>query len=171
MAKFPVESAQIVALWMECIFYGSYTTRTLVKGRANTLHVAGILLVTFSLCMHVLLYKPNARDPSSRTKRQSAPTPIKWNMVLVALAMFVIASLDVAFGLRHNLDAFVYYTGPGGAATEFSLVSNWVGVMKSADFVAQTTIGDAMLVCSCLSLSSPLNIEATNLTNRSIDVG
>lgn len=67
-------------------------------------------------------------------------------MVFVALAMFTLATLDVVFGLLHNLEAFVYYTGPGGPTAEFGLVSNWVNVMKSVDFVVQTAIGDAMLV-------------------------
>ena len=52
----------------------------------------------------------------------------------------------MAFGLRHNLDAFVFYTGPGGATAEFGDISYWVNVMKSADYVAQTAIGDAILV-------------------------
>ncbi|EIM87037.1 uncharacterized protein STEHIDRAFT_130561 [Stereum hirsutum FP-91666 SS1] len=77
-----------------------------------------------------------------------SPT-IKWNMVLISLAMFIFATLDVAFGLVHNLDAFVYYKGNGGAVAEFSIVSNWVNVMKSADFLAQTSIGDAMLIYRC----------------------
>ncbi len=55
--------------------------------------------------------------------------------------------LLVAFGLRHNLDAFVYDQGlPGGAAQEFSDITYWVNVMKTADYIAQTAIGDAMLV-------------------------
>ena len=72
--------------------------------------------------------------------------PYKYNMIIVALLMFLFATLDVAFGLRHNLDAFIYYTGPGGPKAEFAIISYWVNVMKSADYVAQTFIGDGMLV-------------------------
>lgn len=145
MTNFPIETAQIVALWMECIFYGQYNPFTFPIAATNILRPLGIFLVTFSLCMRILLFMRNLRQSSKGT---IGPSPIKWNMILVALAMFVFASFDVAFGLCHNIDAFVYYTGPGGATAEFSLVSNWVNVMKSADFVAQTTIGDAILVCS-----------------------
>lgn len=60
----------------------------------------------------------------------------------------------MAFGLRHNLDAFVYYTGPGGATAEFGDISYWVNVMKSADYVAQTAIGDAILVLIIFALFS-----------------
>jgi len=63
--------------------------------------------------------------------------------------MFTFATLDVAFGLRHNLDAFVYYTGPGGAKEEFENISYWVNVMKTADYVAQTCVGDAILIYRC----------------------
>lgn len=52
----------------------------------------------------------------------------------------------VAFGLRHNLDAFIFYNGPGGPAAEFKDIRYWVNIMKTVDFVAQTSIGDAILV-------------------------
>lgn len=130
---------------------------------------SGVFLVTFSLCMHILLFKSNGFPSSSAHKKLVSSPPIKWNMVLVALAMFVLATLDVAFGLRHNLDAFVYYTGSGGAIAEFSLVSNWVNVMKSADFLAQTAIGDAMLVRRLFCLL--LFFSFTALAVRSTAVG
>ena len=108
--------------------------------------------------MHILLLRHPRQISSQIAKEPVVSIPIKWNMVLVSLAMFVFATLDVVFGLLHNLDAFVYYTGAGGAVAEFSLVSNWVNVMKSADFDLQTAIGDAMLV-RALSLFN-LNFDA-----------
>ena len=69
------------------------------------------------------------------------------NMFLVvALLLFVFATLDVALLLRHVLDAFIWYQGPGGAIAEFSDISYWVNVMKTVTYVAQTSIGDGMLV-------------------------
>lgn len=102
--------------------------------------------------MRILLFSTCARQAIPMLKDTSDSPPIKWNMVLISLAMFIFATLDVAFGLVHNLDAFVYYKGSGGAVAEFSIVSNWVNVMKSGDFLAQTSIGDAMLVRSSSSL-------------------
>ena len=64
------------------------------------------------------------------------------------------SSETVAFGLRHILDAFVFYKGPGGAATELGNISYWVNVMKAADYVAQTAIGDAILVRGCIVAST-----------------
>ena len=52
----------------------------------------------------------------------------------------------VAFGLKHNLDAFIFYRGPGGADEEFKNIRYWVNIMKTVDYVAQTAIGDAVLV-------------------------
>ncbi|TFY75789.1 hypothetical protein EWM64_g8225 [Hericium alpestre] len=49
-------------------------------------------------------------------------------------------------GLLHLLDAFVFYQGPGGASAKLLNISNWVSVMKTADYCAQTTIADGMLV-------------------------
>jgi len=118
MADFPVDVAQMVGLFMECILYGVY-------------------LVTFGMCMRALLSK------------RTANASIKYHMVLVSLLMFTFATLDVAFGLRHNLEAFIYYKGPGGAIGEFGIESNWVNVMKTADYVAQTAIGDGILVYRC----------------------
>lgn len=86
------------------------------------------------MCMRALLSK------------RTANASIKYHMVLVSLLMFTFATLDVAFGLRHNLEAFIYYKGPGGAIGEFGIESNWVNVMKTADYVAQTAIGDGILV-------------------------
>ncbi len=66
------------------------------------------------------------------------------------------SSPSVAFGLRHNLDAFIFYHGEGGAAKEFSDISYWVNIMKTVDYVMQTAIGDAILVgCPALFIRYP----------------
>lgn len=120
---FQLPEAQIVGLFMECVAYGMF-------------------LVTFGLCMRALLCRREQLAPK-------AAKDINWGMLIVALLMFLFASFDVAFGLRHNLDAFVYYSGPGGAAEEFKDIGYWVNVMKTVDFVGQTTVGDAILIYRC----------------------
>lgn len=70
-------------------------------------------------------------------------------MVIAALLMFIFGTMDVAFGLRHNLDAFVYSIGKESAVTVFDNTRYWLNVMKMADFVAQTFVGDAILVRAC----------------------
>jgi hypothetical protein len=66
-------------------------------------------------------------------------------VLLAALLMFAFASLDVAFHLRHNLDVFIVSTGD--PIVEFEHTSNWLNVMKMVCYVAQTFIGDCILVC------------------------
>ncbi|KAF8652581.1 hypothetical protein AX16_004334 [Volvariella volvacea WC 439] len=95
----------------------------------------GIYLVTFFSCLRVLLH------PEDRFKRLR---DINFKMLIAALLMFTFASLDVAFGLRHNLDAFVAYDGD--PIEEFEKISYWVNVMKMGCYVAQTFVGDAILL-------------------------
>jgi len=97
----------------------------------------GIYLVTFVACLRVLLFS-NGRLKSIRT--------LNYPMVVAALLMFVFGSLDVAFGLRHNIDAFVSIGDPDKV---FADISNWINVMKMVDYVAQTFIGDAILLYRC----------------------
>ncbi|KAH7882665.1 hypothetical protein F5I97DRAFT_1931275 [Phlebopus sp. FC_14] len=118
---FPITTAQIVGLFMECILYGVH-------------------LVTLAQCLRSLLWS----DAENSFKRK-----INWRMLTVALLMGLFATLDVALGLRHNLDAFVYYTGPDGAAAEFASISNWVNVLETAVYVVQSMVGDGMLIYRC----------------------
>ncbi|KAJ4469978.1 hypothetical protein C8J55DRAFT_537743 [Lentinula edodes] len=108
---------------MECILYGVY-------------------LVTLVQCIDCLVVEHHDHGIRFRKK-------INWTMLVVALLLCLFATLDVAFGLRHNLDAFIYYKGQGGAVAELQDISYWVNVMKTADYVAQTFIGDAMLIYRC----------------------
>ncbi|KIP07585.1 hypothetical protein PHLGIDRAFT_412673 [Phlebiopsis gigantea 11061_1 CR5-6] len=118
MADFPVDEAQIVALFMESVFYGLY-------------------LVTFGMCMYVMLVKGRS------SARQRAV------FLAVALAMFAVASLDAVLLLIHVLDAFIWYRGPGGAIGEFDEISYWVNAMKTVTYIIQTSIGDGVLIYRC----------------------
>ncbi|KAM5540141.1 hypothetical protein V8D89_006281 [Ganoderma adspersum] len=115
---FPIDVAQLVALFLESIFYGIY-------------------LVSFGMCMYLMLVKARSR----RRKRNV--------FLVVALLFFVFATLDVALLLRHVLHAFIWYHGPGGAIAEFSDISYWLNAMKIVNYVAQTSIADGMLIYRC----------------------
>ena len=82
--------------------------------------------------------------------------------LIVALLFFIVATLDVALLLRHVLDAFIWYRGSGGAIAELSDISYWVNVMKTVTYVAQTSVGDGMLV-SCHVLSGNKNQHASSI--------
>ncbi|KAJ3768338.1 hypothetical protein FB446DRAFT_792376 [Lentinula raphanica] len=126
--KFPIDTAQIVGLFMESVTYGIFFT-------------------TFLMCLHGLLYSPTHRFHLKPYFK------INYRMLLAALLMFTFASLDVAFGLRHNINAFVTMNGDGNgvenAEKVFGDVGNWLNVMKFVDYVAQTFVGDIILIYRC----------------------
>lgn len=103
----------------------------------------GMFLITFFHCLRVLVWE----DGHIKSWRL-----LHWKMLIASLLMFIFASLDVAFGLRHNIEAFVYFQG--GAIEDFERLSNWVNIMKMVDYVGQTFVGDAILVCSSLIVES-----------------
>ncbi|KAF9473129.1 hypothetical protein BDN70DRAFT_817686 [Pholiota conissans] len=109
---FPIDAAQVVGLFMECVFYG---------------------------CIRVLLWSDKWFKPFHVMNKK---------MITAALLMFVFASLDVAFHLRHNLEVFIYFAG-NSAIEEFDKTSNWLNVMGMACYVAQTFVGDAILIFRC----------------------
>ncbi|TCD63102.1 hypothetical protein EIP91_006006 [Steccherinum ochraceum] len=100
----------------------------------------GIFLVTFAMCVKALF-------------TSALPGRLKRYLLIVAtLLLFIFATMDVAFGLRHILDAFVYYTGPGGPIAELSRISYWVNVMKGVNYNCQTSTADAILIYRCFML-------------------
>lgn len=95
----------------------------------------GIYLVTFFDCIRVLLWLDGGFKPKDIINKK---------MLIAALLMFVFGSLDLAFGLRHNIVAFIDFEGD--PIEQFTNTSYWVNVMKMVCFVAQTFVGDAILV-------------------------
>ena len=100
MPHYPIDEAQLVSMYMEAIAYGIY-------------------VVTFGMCMRALLW---SRDGTKKLHN--------WPMIVFTMTMFIFATLDIAVALRHNLDAFISYKGPGGAQAEFEDISNWVNVVQ-----------------------------------------
>ncbi|KAI0346626.1 hypothetical protein BDW22DRAFT_1323122 [Trametopsis cervina] len=105
--------------------------------------VYGVYLVTLFATARALLW-----DPMGERKK------VHWPMFIVMCSMAVFSTLDVALGMRHILDAFIFYTGPGGADEEFADISYWVNVMKTVDTQVMALIGDAMLIYRCFIIYS-----------------
>lgn len=80
--------------------------------------VYGVHVVTFLMCMWALLRPLNSGRP------------VNWPWLSVAVILFAIGTADVSFNLYHNLIAFIYYTGLGGAQAQFEDLSSWVNVMR-----------------------------------------
>lgn len=71
-------------------------------------------------------------------------------MLFAAIWLFTFSTLDVAFGFRHNILAFIVIKGDPIAY--FSNTSNWLNVMKMAADVAQAFMADSILVSAALQL-------------------
>ncbi|KAH9475041.1 hypothetical protein JR316_0012143 [Psilocybe cubensis] len=131
--SFPIDAAQVVAVFMESVFYGKFPYCVLWVWL--DVWRLGIYLVSFFACIRVLLWIDGWFKPLHLINRK---------MLFAALLMFLFASLDVAFHLRHNLEAFVYFDAH--PIETFEQTSNWINVMKMVCYVAQTFVGDSILV-------------------------
>ncbi|EKM76345.1 hypothetical protein AGABI1DRAFT_44965 [Agaricus bisporus var. burnettii JB137-S8] len=100
--------------------------------------VALFMEMTFFACLRVLTTTEGRFKPLRH---------IHLKMLLAAIIMFVCASLDVAFHLRHNLDVFT--ASRSNAVEEFSKTSSWINVISMGCYVVQTFVGDSILLYRC----------------------
>ncbi|KAJ7689595.1 hypothetical protein B0H17DRAFT_1295195 [Mycena rosella] len=107
----------------------------------------GIYLVTFGITARVLL----TTGGSGRWRHRSE---INWIVVTVAAVMFVNATLDLSINMNTLVEAFVVYTGPGGAEHVFGHPSNWQNITESYCVFSQSLLGDALLIYRCWYLWS-----------------
>ncbi|EED84757.1 predicted protein [Postia placenta Mad-698-R] len=148
MPVFPIDEAQLVALFMQSVTYG--------------VHV-----VTFTICMWKLVKK-------FRSGQGSAHWP--WTVI----ALFANGTVDVSFNLYHNLIAFIFYRGNGGAEEEFTASSTWLNLIRNMETVMDekktmipiiiviytTTITDN-IVCTVTLAES---VSLLGLTNISLEL-
>ncbi|KAF9016261.1 hypothetical protein BDZ89DRAFT_1166345 [Hymenopellis radicata] len=141
----PITEAQLLGMFLESVFLGFF-------------------LITFVQCIAILL-----RD-TSRSGWRSLRS-INWPMLVVAILLFVFATLDVALSVVHNIQAFVFYSGEDGPTGDFSQISDWINIMRTVTVVFQTTIGDGMLIYRCwivyerawLVIAFPLTLWLTGM--------
>ena len=77
-------------------------------------------------------------------------------MLLPALLMFFFATMEVSLAVRQSIEAFILL---GGDVTEeFEDTSRWVIYMRMVDYIAQTFIGDGVLVRSGDFMLRTINI-------------
>ncbi|KAF9068116.1 hypothetical protein BDP27DRAFT_1327963 [Rhodocollybia butyracea] len=88
----------------------------------------GMLLITSAYCLRYLLWD---------------------GLVLLALCTF-----DVALVLMRTTQAFIFYTGPGGSAAEFTGLTDWVNILESCNVALGKLISDAILVYRCWIISN-----------------
>ena len=101
MSDFTIDKAQLLALLLSSVFYG-------------------IFLVSFFMCMRVLLWDRGFKPKST----------IRWPMVCVAVVLATIGTINLGYTFNLNFRAFILYDGPGGPIAVFNDISYWVSVMQ-----------------------------------------
>lgn len=84
----------------------------------------GIYVVTLGFCLTALLRTQN---------RWRKLAEISKPMLSVAIIMGCVATFDACLTSWINLDAFVFYDGPGGPQVAFDNTSGWKDVMGVRD--------------------------------------
>ncbi|OBZ77776.1 hypothetical protein A0H81_02386 [Grifola frondosa] len=118
---FPIAEGQLVGLFSGCILYGIY-------------------LVTVGISLRLLL---STRDG------WKARSTMKGAMLTIVILMAIFATLDVAVRLRYTLYVFIWWAGPGNVQQLLEDKSHWTNIVANVDYVAETVIGDCMLVYRC----------------------
>jgi len=96
---------------------------------------------------------------------------INWIIVVVSVVLFVNATLDLVVATITVMQAFVLYTGPGGAEHIFTHGSGWQTIVKSFSVPFQSLVGDGILIYRCwflwnkswLVIALPLFIWLANI--------
>jgi len=93
------------------------------------------MLASFAICMETLFNTPSSINQTSYR-------------VLLGISVLM-AFLDIfneTLQLRHILEAFVYYKGPGGPEQQLNDAGYWINPAKSIIYALQTLLGDGVLV-------------------------
>ncbi|PIL35766.1 hypothetical protein GSI_02496 [Ganoderma sinense ZZ0214-1] len=116
---FPPDEAKLVSIFIQTLLYGAYA-------------------VVFILTVWVLL--------SKRPQRQPGQDPMLW----ITILMFVMATLHIGINYTRIIKAFIIYrNAPGGSAAFFNQLSEFTQIFGSTVYVAQTLIGDSVVLYRC----------------------
>ncbi|TFY60916.1 hypothetical protein EVJ58_g4847 [Rhodofomes roseus] len=119
MSDFGIDAAQLVALFMESSAWG-------------------MQFVTMVICVYTLV-------STSRTTRR----PLNIPLLAYAIVLFGFGTLDIAFALHRNLQAFVSYKGVGGPDAVFNQISDYVTVLRSVWNFLAVLVADSALIHRC----------------------
>jgi len=106
-------------------------------------------LTTFVSCIRSLLFS------ASHKFKFKARHEIKWPIVAATAAMFFISSFSAVISMKDVMDAFVYFSGPGGALAFYTAPATergWTHWMPAVEATLQVIIGDTLLIYRCYVL-------------------
>ncbi|KAJ3709749.1 hypothetical protein DFJ43DRAFT_1173308 [Lentinula guzmanii] len=89
-------------------------------------------------------------------------------MLVVALLLMALSTFDVSLGLMHSIEAFIFYTGPGGSAARFTGLTDWVNILKTCNVVFGKVISDGILIYRCWTICNR-SIVIINISNTLVD--
>ncbi|KAJ6576705.1 hypothetical protein DFH09DRAFT_366223 [Mycena vulgaris] len=116
---FPPDESKLVSIFIQTLLYGAYT-------------------VVFILTCWVLLYKRPKHEPVNKP------------MLGFSIVMFVLATMHIGVNYTRILRAFIIYKDePGGTPAYFNMLSEFTQVFGSAIYVAQTLVGDSVVLYRC----------------------
>ncbi|KAI8983404.1 hypothetical protein BD414DRAFT_418722 [Trametes punicea] len=102
--------------------------------------------VLYGACIYVTLFFIT----TNALLRRPAGNPLRSDMVVVSVLMFVIATMHIATNFSRIILAFIVHAdAPGGPAAFFNELSNFTQMFGSTLYVLQTLLGDAMVLYRC----------------------
>lgn len=116
---FPPDEAKIVSIFVQTLLYGAY-------------------VVVFGLTIWILVLRRSRKDPIRKT------------MLGISIVMFVLATMHIGVNYTRIINAFIIFRDePGGPAAYFNQLSNFTQLFGSAIYVAQTLVGDSVVLYRC----------------------
>ncbi|KAJ7360996.1 hypothetical protein DFH08DRAFT_951622 [Mycena albidolilacea] len=118
-SQFTLAQSKLVSIFIQTLLYGAYT-------------------VVFILTCWVLLYKRPKHEPVNKP------------MLGFSIVMFVLATMHIGVNYTRILRAFIIYKDePGGTPAYFNKLSEFTQIFGSAIYVAQTLVGDSVVLYRC----------------------
>ncbi|KAJ3752307.1 hypothetical protein EV360DRAFT_88871 [Lentinula raphanica] len=111
-----ISEAQLLGLFLASVFWG-------------------MLLITFVHAMQCFLWDIERGELKSASK-------LNWPMLIVALLLMTISTLDLSLGLMHCIEAFILYNGPGGSDARFTGLTDWVNIVRTCCMASGKAISD-----------------------------
>ncbi|KAF7317773.1 hypothetical protein MKEN_00865100 [Mycena kentingensis (nom. inval.)] len=116
---FPPDEAKLVSIFIQTLLYGAY-------------------VVVFGLTMWILLTRRAQKEEVNRT------------MLFISITMFTFATMHIGVNYTRVIRAFIFYKDqPGGTAGYFNQLSEFTQIFGSTIYVAQTLVGDAVVLYRC----------------------
>ncbi|KAF8325936.1 hypothetical protein F5887DRAFT_1065154 [Amanita rubescens] len=113
------DEAKLISIYIQSVLYGAYT-------------------VLFVLTSWVLIY------------RRQRGRPVLKTMIGISLVMFILATMHISVNFTRIIQAFIIYRNePGGPPAFFNQLSNFTQLFGSTIYVAQTLVGDGVVLYRC----------------------